>query len=170
MPRMMTNHVRRMTTWRLCRKCIGLTLDFDLHLIGDGNGAFTGEVEFTLDVVANESGGPGVVVDKSRGSNRFGVGDGFVEEVSGSANLGRIGGAQTGGFCNRGIVVSIGGVEFAVDDMHLVEVGFDNDLVEVEAVTYVERTCAVHLMDSMKLAIDELRVPIINDANFDGNI
>ena len=59
-----------------------------------------------------------------------------------------------------------GGFEIGIDDAHFVEVGFDNQLVEVEAETHGMTANDVHLVDSLELAIDEIGIPGIDRANF----
>ena len=108
---------------------IGLLLRVGLHVVGDGDKAIAGSVEFVVHIFANHGGGFGVVVDEGGGADGTGVDGCFLEDVGCRADAGSIGGTEANGFINGSEIVGVRGVDVGVDAVHGVEIGFHDDLV-----------------------------------------
>src|SRR5882762_10504795 len=98
--------------------------EFDgrLHLFGEINGLLTRLLQFGVDTRANEGPGARVVVRESRGANRAGIEDSFVEHGSGSGDFGGLGGSEAHGFGDCGSVFGVAGVELGVENARLIGV------------------------------------------------
>src|SRR5258705_1910053 len=108
--------------------------EFDgrLHLFGEINGLLTRLLQFGVDTRANEGPGARVVVRESRGADRAGIEDSFVEHGSGSGDFGGLGGSEAHGFGDGGSGFGGSGGAVRVVDARVVEGGVEDEAIAIE--------------------------------------